>query len=637
MKKALVLLFLLFVSLFADNSLDALLENLAQKDDLSNQTKKESAGYLIVYTRDDLDKMKVHSLVELIDQIPFIRYNENSGGFSDPYYAPYQPSTTSGIKVFIDDRDVTSPYNGNGLQVLGQLGLEYIDHIEIYMAIPSQTFGLSPSIITIKCYTKNPKRENTNVLGASYGSYNKSRTYVYSAQELDNFSYLIYGSIDNINRKKINFNNSTLSRDKYIKNIYAKITKDNLKWDTQIAKVNLDSFMGQSYAIDPIDPHVDVDYFYTGIYYNDKINGIKSYINYTYDNSSIYDNSKIILGVYPTSTPPFYQIYNTSYTKIKEHLSDMQFYKTFKSKNHKLILGLQGRYKKFSFDEIKLGSVDFPTNFNYNQEITVSLSAEENYMINRSNLITTSILYDKYYENSDVANYNTLSFRFGYIYNKNHFTSKSFIFYGENIPTMKTLYDNRAKYHQTSDPKKTKISAISTKLIYKNKNQKHSLLIGHTITKNNLYFTGLKYDNTKDDYIVDILSYRYTYNFNVFNRVIFNSWIDFIYNKNIQTNRRYKLYGGLVTLFNKIGKFNLYNNIVYKKWGGGLSAEVNLNTTITYNLSKDLTFYIKGNNLLDQSLETNYYRINPLTNTITYLDGVETIDRSIVVGLEYQF
>jgi len=60
--KIFLYLILVFVSadiVFANDNISDLLSEYAQKADLSNQTKMESAGFLIVYTRQDLDKMKI--------------------------------------------------------------------------------------------------------------------------------------------------------------------------------------------------------------------------------------------------------------------------------------------------------------------------------------------------------------------------------------------------------------------------------------------------------------------------------------------------------------------------------------------------------------------------------------------------
>ena len=62
--------------------LDALLGQLQQVEDLSKKTIRESAGYVITYTRQDLDRMRIKSLKEILERLPFFRYNEDQNGLS---------------------------------------------------------------------------------------------------------------------------------------------------------------------------------------------------------------------------------------------------------------------------------------------------------------------------------------------------------------------------------------------------------------------------------------------------------------------------------------------------------------------------------------------------------------------------
>jgi hypothetical protein len=632
--RLILLLSFLFISVFANMS--DLLTNLAQEDDLSAQTKQESTGSLTVYTRADLDQMKLRSLQELISQIPFIRYNESRSGFSDPVYQPYQPSLASAVKVYIDDREIVSPYYGNGLQLFAQISLDSIDHIEVYMGISSQNFGLRPAITTIKCYTKIPSREETTLIGTNYGLHNTNKLYGYSAHAYKEYQYLVSASHEDINGNHLQHNQSSLSKDKQLDNIYAKVIKGNLIFDAQVAHGKADAFMGNSYNIDPINPQIDFNYYYAGLYYDNKENGLRVSASFTYDTSNSYDDSYSVLGSIPTSIPPGYTTYNTSDSNIKESLTDLKLFKTFKTTRNSLMLGLQGRVEHFDIASLKLGNVTIPKTVGYNRESILSISAEEKYLFNRSNLLVVSALYNKNYENSVVRNYTTTSARIGYIYNKDHITSKNFLFYGELSPSMGILYDNRAYYNQTTDPDKNRGIAFSSKLSYTQHKYTTSLLYGHSILKKMLYFDGTGYKNLPEDYVADSLSYRYTYRFSASDRILFNSWIQFENNKNLSANPQQRL-GGFVTLFNQIGKVKLYNNLVYKKWDDTLKEGFNFNSTITYVYSKDLNLYVKANNLFNKALQSNYYSTNPLTSTTSTLNSVNIIDQMVLVGLEYQF
>jgi iron complex outermembrane receptor protein len=55
---------ILLPSLYA-NDIDSLLSDYAQESELSIKTKDESAGSLVIYTRDDLERMQVESLRDI--------------------------------------------------------------------------------------------------------------------------------------------------------------------------------------------------------------------------------------------------------------------------------------------------------------------------------------------------------------------------------------------------------------------------------------------------------------------------------------------------------------------------------------------------------------------------------------------
>jgi len=637
--KIFLYLILVFVSadiVFANDNISNLLSEYAQKSDLSNQTKMESAGFLIVYTRQDLDKMKIKSLKEIIEKIPFIRYNEDNAGLTSPFYSPYQPAPSDTIRVYINDRELVTPFNGNALKLFGQMSMDFIDHIEVYMGTPSQTLGIQPAWITIKCYTKDPAREETNLIGTSAGSYGTKDIYAYSAKKIDNLSYLVYLNNRDLKRKKIYHNSDALSKNKNITNFYGQIEKNGLRVEMQASKGSMDNFMGSSYNIDPKSVYSDFDYFYTGAYYTNKDKNLKAYINFSQDNTKHYDSSKSILGMFALSPYSVYT-YSDSQISMKEQSSDAQVYKILKTDKNRFTFGVQNRYKHFKINKMRFGDIYIQNSAHYNKEYILSLFAENNYLIDKSNMITLSAKVDKNIENGKVKDYRTYSSRIGYIYNNKNWTSKTFIFIGEFVPSMKILFTNRVFYHRSKDPSKDKQMAFGTKLIHRSKNNTTSLLFGHTIVKDQVYFDGTGYKNLKDKYTTDTLSFRNTYSFNALNRIIFNAWIDGTYKQGNSFENAKKYYGGSISFFNTIKKFDFYNSLLFKHWQKVKNDGWNLNSTVTYRYSRALTLYIKGENILNKALRSNYYVVNPLNKTINYLNNTNSIDRRFWIGLEYQF
>ena len=67
--------FILFVTLplYAED-IGALLGAYQRASELSNKTKDESAGSLIIYTRDDLERMQANTLKDIIKSLRFFQY-----------------------------------------------------------------------------------------------------------------------------------------------------------------------------------------------------------------------------------------------------------------------------------------------------------------------------------------------------------------------------------------------------------------------------------------------------------------------------------------------------------------------------------------------------------------------------------
>jgi hypothetical protein len=630
-----LIIFASTVILADDISIDNLLGRYEQAADLSNQTKKESAGFLIVYTRKDLDRMQIKTLKEIIDKIPFIRYNEDNGGLTSPFYYPYQPEQSNGIKVYINDRELVTPYNGNALKLFGQMSIGFIDHIEVYMGVPSQEFGIQPAWFTIKCYTKEPSREETDLIGGALGSYGTKEIYGFSAKSLKNFSYMVYINNRNLKRAKINYNDTLLSKNKNITNFYGIAEKDNFRFEMQASSGSMDNFMGNSLNIDPKQNDTDFDYLYAGLYY--KKNSLKAYINFSQDQTDHIDISKTILGFIPLPFPAPPYLYNSLHIKMKERVSDAALFKSFSKEKNKFTVGLQSRYKSFDFSRFDLGNMSLQDTLKYNKELTLSLMAENRYQFDKSNLLTLSFKYDKKYENNEVVNYNLLSGRIGYIYHNKKWTSKSFIFLGSSSPTMQTLWQNRVFYHQTSDPKKEKDFALATQLSYKSENNFISLLLSHTHAKDKLFFDGTSFKNSDKKVYFDAFSLRDIYNFDIENKLILNYWADVTHHQGESMSNGLKYYGVSVASSNTYGKFDFYNELLYKHWSSVEQNGWNLNSTVTYRYSRKLNFYIKGENLLNEALKANYISINPLAGITNTINNANVIDRRFWFGVEYQF
>ncbi len=632
---------IIFTTLFLQSvhaqKIEALLNELAQKDDLSVYTKKETSGYLTIFTRQDLDRMKIRSLSELIEKIPFLRYNENANGLSDSYYAPYQPNNPARIRVFINDRELLSPLYGSGFQIFGQTDLSYIDHIEVYIGLPSYEISIEPSVVVIKAYTKTGKRENTALVGVSGGSYGITDMYTYKSENLKDYSYFIYANNRNLKRKKLYNLDSKISRDKQTSDVYAQLTFPTSRFEMQAIKGTMDNFIGESWNITPQNSNTDFSYLYAGYSYKSEDKSLKGYINYSYISEDYHDSSSAFVGLYSISAPPFYMPVYSKEIKTHEHLVDARISKKFTFNNSSLMIGLRNRYKKFVYDKYILNNMETPVKSSYNSENILSAFGEANYYINEKNRFVFSSSIERYLEPGNVKDDTIYGVRIGELYHFGNFMQKTFLFYGKFRPSPYELLVNDMIGLNQDFLKSEKVYSVSTKSIWRKNNLMLSLLVARNIVKNSIYFMSNKYINSSNKYIFDSISFESTYMLNDLDKVMFNAWVVFEDYSKYSDDRYDKLYGGYITLFKKLGKLDSYNSLTYRGSYSGVPVGWNYDLTLSYPYSKKLSFFLKGKNLLNKALKTDYYRLNPLTNQLSVLNNVSVCDRTIWVGMEYQF
>jgi len=631
MKKVLILFMsvFMFIQLAGAEDIDYLLNELARKDDLSFHTKKETAGIIKIFTREDLDRMKIQSLNEIIDHIPFLRNKLDKSGLNDPYYKPYQVNNPSRIRLFINDREIVTPIFGSGLKLFGQADINYIDHIEVYHGIPSYTISIEPSVVIIKAYTKVGNRENTTTIGASIGPHGSYSTYGYKSEKLENYSYFAYINRKDLNRDKVNYQGSELSRDKTSNHMYAQFSNETSDFQLQVMAGHMDRFAGDSWDMTP----KSVDTKYTALTssytYESLDKSLKTVLGYLYNDSSTDDLSNAPLGVRKIRIFPFLVPYYKSHFAIKEHMIDLKVTKIYDFDDTSLLVGFSNRYKKFDITKYILDGVDYSSDFNHNQEDIVSIFTEVNHELNNENRLILSLNAQKYFENAGIDDDNLYSTRLAHIYSKENFVQKSFLLYGKFHPSSFVLLMNEGASNKI---KSEIVYGIVTQSLWKHDNTEHTLLFSRNIYEDGIFRDATGFHNLSGKYTFDVTSFETTYYFDGNDKIDFNFWALFGKYKDSKIDH-FEEYGGYISLYKKLYGIDTYNSLSYVSGNSGMSDGWNYNVTLTYPYSKNLSLYIKGINIFDTALKSDYIGINPLTK----LNNVSNIDSSVWVGLEYEF
>ena len=617
----------------ANLELDALLGQLQQAEDLSKKTIRESAGYVITYTRQDLDRMHIKSLKEILERLPFLRYNEDHNGLTDLLYVPFQPTQYGQIKLYIDDKEASDALFGNSLQVFSEMDLSYIDHIEIYLGAVSFTLGTEPSLTIIKLYTKDPARENSDTLDMSGGSYGKKDMTYLSAKELERGKYLAYFNHRDLRRKKIHYKSTVLSRDKKFDQGYFIYYKDHLRYELFACRLDIHPFTAGALDLQPSYALTSTRNFFTGLHYFNPDSGWKSYLYFTYSNIWGMNEDKGVLGVLPQKSFPFLRPYKSHRLKATSTVLESELSKKMQlGKKWSMLLGAIGKVKSFEFLINRFDELDL-SHSPYNQEKLFTAYMESSYLFNDKNIAILSLKKDKYYENGPVKDYDQSMVRLGYIYNSHHFVSKIFAIHSDFKPSPMELLEamssgglDKQKYRVYAlelqrNRAKSKLSMLYTYM-------KIQKLIARDIKR-------MRLTNLSNDLEFNSLDLRYRYQFDLYNKIEVDGFVVHPNYHNAKSIR--KLYGGHIVLFNRYKDFDFYNALVYRKWTKTQGSGIDYSFTIDYKYSDDLRFYLKGINVFDSAITNDYYGYDLAKSKILELPDVSVIDRQFLVGMEWQF
>ena len=99
-----VLFLILSVSAYAQD-IDDLLTQYKEASELSHKTKDEAAGNLIVYTRDDLERMQANTLKDIIKSLRFFQYAENRMGQPDMLNQDPITYYSKGVRLYLNDNE----------------------------------------------------------------------------------------------------------------------------------------------------------------------------------------------------------------------------------------------------------------------------------------------------------------------------------------------------------------------------------------------------------------------------------------------------------------------------------------------------------------------------------------------------
>jgi len=627
--RGIVLLFSFIILLFGNN-IDSLLKKIEINCDLSEKTKIANGGVSFIFTRSDLERMQVNTLKDIIESLPMIEYKESSYGFPDPFtYGDNKAFVSNNIRVFINNQEIATGMYGSGFMLLGDMNLDFVDHIEVYFQNPSYEYTTESTLTLIKIYTKTAQKDNGGKFKTSYNMYNsKSASIYYANQLLNGWNYFDYFSYNQNKRKKYYVDDTKVSRDHPTFQALASIYNQNNHFLLQAITQNRDGFLDTSIDNTPVKTWIKSKFLHLG--YDGNYNNLYILSDFDYKLTDTYFKDDVIAQAQYNYLYPIYSQISTIDAKI---FNTEIKYKMKKSKNT-LITGVKYRYKWFSYDTLYRNDQELLSTGNTHQ-IVFSVFAEEQYAIENNSIINLGIMRAKVINNSSDQEDDLLNYRLAHTYTNTNWIFKT-IFGHTEFSIDPYLVNSTGFFIKDNTVKVIKNNAFQENIIFKNN------------IKYNFLFTYSEFIN----YLVPDLNDRYllyntnqkirTYDFYLSGEKIYNDIDKLLMSVEYLTYKapiinRYKRFKYLIRNINTIKKYDIFNELIFTYTNDEQKYYILYNLGIKYHYSKDIVFSIKGENIFDDAYKQNYFRADP--NTLEQLQPtqISPIDRNIIVSMEYYF
>ena len=617
MKK--ILLLFLAIFLFAKN-INTILSKIEIKNDLSLKTRRENCGVSYIFTRRDLDSLQINHLKDLLILTP-INYKINRYGIIDMFNPNSNiPFLSSYVKIFIDNQEITSGLYGSGLAILGDIDLGWVDHAEIYTQAPSFDVSTEPALIIIKLYSKTPQRDEGKNLHISGSTYKSTYDYFTFAKELNKYSFFTYFGYNKEGNKKIN----NLKNNKIIKHFLFTFHHNNSNFIFDIHSVNRNGLFGFSLDANPQKNNMNKNSFHIG--YDDKVDNFSFLLSLDYTKAKTFYLEKPIL-FYLNSIP----IYKTYITSTDYSLNTKLIYKK-NFNRHDFIIGIKNRFKHFSkYNKLLFNNFNLPQYGHTRQNIS-SIFLQDSYFLSLKSVVNFGLNYSYITNNANVKDRKLKQFRLSHTYLKNKFTFKTVF---SHIEYSLDPYLINSFFVKGNDLKPTKIDSIFEDIKYKDESYRFEFLIGKFISKDYMFPDNqgqlINIKERMNELYLGLKSDFYYMPFSKFAVHLFFHKLN-----NIPKFKTYRYYKYVFYNYNQMKKVNLFEELVIDKFTKSKYFP-NFSLGAKYNYNDSLTFFAKGENLLNRAYKETFFRINPLTLQREEPVRYQLINRGLTLGMEYIF
>jgi len=635
MKKLLFLIGIIVLVNSQAEDLSQLLQKLDNKKELYHKTKIESAGLLIVYTKNDIEKMQIHTLKDILKSLRFFTYKE--GYVGEPALSPSGGSSvlSSLFRLYIDGHEVSSSIYGSSIFQFAELDLGFVDHVEIYQGASAISFGNEPGLVTIRIYSKDPKKEQGNTVTLQGDTQSGFHSSILCTQATNKHSLLVYALGGKTNRENIANGTTNYSKDSTHNNFYAKYNfEDKGSLAVGYFTKKKDAFVGVGMAHTPINPnsiekkHAFVNFNYTFS------NALKLELSADdMQHRLLFSDSNQIRIVQNPNPFTYFD------GKFSENIFKSTLKQNIKHKQGNFIWGLQGIYKSYDIKHMKMDGVNFASQSGPTKLKILSAYTEESFNIDENNLLIGTLKIDNYSDDYNSASDTEYIARVGYIHLFSpSFSSKFFIAKTYLYPGFAYTSTFPNSYFSNPSLGAEHYDHFSTEFEYKLKNDTFKIGGAYAIAKDGITMNPSthSFTNIEQKIKTSRIYTDYSHSFNLLNTISAEIYTTYFIGD--ERSEKSSMSGGYIRSINTIGKFDIFNEIIYRNSytyplpaviGGPIKikAGFDYNIGITWNINHAFTASLKGENIFGKASQTPIYG----------LGGVDRSDKRVIAQVKYFF
>jgi iron complex outermembrane receptor protein len=632
---------LLLNSLVFAESLDNLLEEYKISSDLSNKTIDEKIGHLTVYTQQQLQQMQYKKLSDVLKELTILNQNNNVYGVKNLGISGFNSPISTSIRIFINDHEVSSVHTLSPFLVWDSLPLDFINHIEIYTGDSSFSLGNEPGTTFIRVYTKSPSKENGNQLTLSSSTNNERYFGASHSEVLENrWSFLVYAGNQTVDDSKQSIN-GTLHNDSTRKYLYSTIQKDNAKIDLAYAELYKDNYIGLSRDSIPDNGNIESkDYFisYSNTYLRD--DSLKTVFSIDINERNYLEKNAqgiILLPVIDQSS--ITNMFNTIPTYYDEKLRfekyDTYISKSFSQKTNEVILASSVKHKKYILDDrttiSNTQTLEDEKFSEFDTETLYSFMIEDKYKINEYLHLIGDAKFDKYQRNADLDDSIEHLYKLGLIFVPND--NLGFKLFASQSYMSPTFYYVDMASPSVDNLESQKINYYSLENAYTYNSNKFDLVFTNIQVDDMIYLSSNGFKNSDKEVEGNSVMFKYTYDFDLKNQFMFN-----VYTLNSNQVESNSSSGGTVKYMGSYDQFDYFTSLLYKEGYTFSNFEVkdgfDVNAGTTYNYNKNISFSLKGENLLNKSIKSLY--ADKTTSPFTYF-SLRDDERAFLLSMKWLF